>query len=68
MPDQNLRVPAWCPVCEGLMKGQSTQTFYKYQCCVNCFIEFVEGREERWKSGWRPTVDQVESFRERFGV
>jgi hypothetical protein len=26
----------------------------KYDCCNNCYILFIEGREDRWKSGWRP--------------
>jgi len=28
----------------------------KYNCCYNCFIQYVHGREERWKSGWRPNI------------
>ena len=31
---------------------------HKYDCCQNCFIKYVEGREERWKSGWRPTKEE----------
>ncbi len=26
----------------------------KYSSCELCFVEFIEGREERWKNGWRP--------------
>ena len=26
----------------------------KFDCCWNCYIQWVEGREERWLSGWRP--------------
>jgi hypothetical protein len=26
----------------------------KFDCCFNCYIQWVEGREERWRSGWRP--------------
>lgn len=26
----------------------------KFDCCFKCYIQWVEGREERWKSGWRP--------------
>jgi len=28
----------------------------KYNCCYNCFIQYVHGREKRWKSGWRPNI------------
>jgi len=26
----------------------------KFDCCLKCYIQWVEGREERWKLGWRP--------------
>ena len=26
----------------------------KYECCFKCYIQWVEGREERWATGWRP--------------
>ena len=59
----SLRVPMWCPVCKSIMKGsKSNHTYYNYDCCVNCFIEFVEGREERWEGGWRPTDELLDVF------
>ncbi len=56
------RVPAFCPLCEKIMKGRSTFTFYEHGVCVNCTIYFIEGREERWKSGWRPSEDEMKAF------
>lgn len=50
------------------MKGRSTGTFYSYGCCIECFIEFVEGREARWKDGWRPTAEDLARYQERFGT
>ncbi len=26
----------------------------KYECCKTCYVKWVEDREERWLSGWRP--------------
>ncbi len=26
----------------------------KFECCFNCYIQYVEDREERWLKGWRP--------------
>ena len=26
----------------------------KFGCCFGCYIQWIEGREERWLSGWRP--------------
>lgn len=59
----NLLVPMFCPVCDVIMKGsRSNRTFYDFGCCMDCHIEFVEGREQRWTDGWRPTSEQVAIF------
>jgi hypothetical protein len=26
----------------------------KFNCCFGCYIQWIEGREERWQKGWRP--------------
>ena len=26
----------------------------KFSCCYKCYIQYVEYREDRWNSGWRP--------------
>ncbi len=28
--------------------------FSKYETCQKCYVKFIEDREDRWKSGWRP--------------
>tara|TARA_B100000902_G_C26505932_1_gene526197 strand:+ start:102 stop:473 length:372 start_codon:yes stop_codon:yes gene_type:complete len=44
-----------CPVCEVYSMSIKDDLYMtKYKCCFNCFIQYIEGREERWKSGWRP--------------
>ena len=30
----------------------------KFHCCFNCYIQWVEGREERWEKGWRPIISR----------
>ena len=44
-----------CPIC-GSYSFSSEDDLYmtKYECCFNCYIQYIEDREERWKSGWRP--------------
>ncbi len=44
-----------CPVC-GVYSMTSRDDLYmnKFQCCWDCYIQYVDGREERWKTGWRP--------------
>ncbi len=44
-----------CPVCS-IYSFKSNDDVYmsKFDCCEKCYIQWVEGREERWKTGWRP--------------
>lgn len=44
-----------CPVCSTYsMSSRDDLYMNKFKCCWNCYIQYVEGREERWKTGWRP--------------
>lgn len=44
-----------CPVCNTYsFKTRDDVFMNKFECCYNCYMQWVEGREERWKSGWRP--------------
>lgn len=65
---ESLRTPLWCPVCELVMKGGSggdDKSYFKFGCCRHCHVEFVEHREERWESGWRPDAEQVAKMIEK---
>ena len=44
-----------CPVCD-IYSFKSVDDVYmtKFDCCYKCYIQWVEGREERWIKGWRP--------------
>lgn len=60
---RNYRVPSFCPVCQVVMKGhKSTISYYNFACCADCHIQWVEGREEKWKEGWRPTSEQIAEY------
>ena len=44
-----------CPVCNTYsFKTRDDVFMNKFECCYNCYMQWVEGREERWKLGWRP--------------
>lgn len=44
-----------CPVCGSYSFSLNDDIYMiKFNCCFNCYIQYIEGREERWKSGWRP--------------
>ena len=44
-----------CPTCN-TYSFKSIDDLYmtKFEWCHKCYIQWVEGREERWKTGWRP--------------
>ena len=44
-----------CPVSK-VYSFKSNDDVYmsKFGCCEKCYIQWVEDREERWKTGWRP--------------
>ena len=49
-----------CSVCEKYsFSFQDSLYINKYETCYVCYIKWVEGREERWKSGWRPNKEGV---------
>jgi hypothetical protein len=44
-----------CCTCSSKIKNLDDDACYtKYQTCFACYIEHIEGREERWLKGWRP--------------
>lgn len=48
-----------CPVCSIYSFDIRDDVYMnKYDCCFNCFIQYVEGREERWETGWRPNLGE----------
>ena len=48
-----------CPTCETYsFKIRDDLYMNKYECCFNCYIQWIEDREERWLNGWRPKKEQ----------
>tara|TARA_R110000851_G_scaffold189584_2_gene339824 strand:- start:64 stop:447 length:384 start_codon:yes stop_codon:yes gene_type:complete len=44
-----------CPVCSSYSFDLKDDVYMaKFDCCFKCFIQWIEGREDRWKTGWRP--------------
>ena len=48
-----------CPVCD-VYSFEIRDNIYmnKFDCCFECYIQWVENREERWESGWRPNEEK----------
>jgi len=44
-----------CSVCDVYTFNTRDDVYVnKYSCCYECYIQWVDGREERWATGWRP--------------
>ena len=44
-----------CPVCGSYSFSEKDDLYMvKFECCYDCYVQYIDGREERWKSGWRP--------------
>ena len=48
-----------CPVCDSFSFSIHDDVYMtKFECCKQCYIQWVEDREERWESGWRPRKEK----------
>lgn len=44
-----------CSTCNTYsFKSRDDVYMTKFGCCFKCYVQYVEGREDRWKNGWRP--------------
>jgi hypothetical protein len=44
-----------CPVCSIYSFSLEDDVYMnRFKCCRKCYVQYVEDREERWNSGWRP--------------
>ena len=44
-----------CPICNIFSFDMRDDLYMnKFECCFKCYVQWVEDREERWLSGWRP--------------
>ena len=49
------KVERTCPVCAKFSISSKDDVYMnKFACCFDCYIKYVEHREDRWSSGWRP--------------
>jgi hypothetical protein len=48
-----------CPVCKKYSFHPRDDLYMnKFSACWACYIQHIEGREERWTSGWRPNKEE----------
>ncbi len=47
-----------CSNCGGYsFKIEDDVYMNKFDCCYTCYVKWVEDREDRWLTGWRPNND-----------
>ena len=50
-----------CPVCKTYSFSRKDDLYMnRFKCCYDCYVDFVEYREEAWRNGDRPTEEQIE--------
>jgi hypothetical protein len=48
-----------CPLCKKFLFNPKHSVFLqKFDTCFTCYVSYVEDREERWLSGWRPDQEK----------
>jgi len=48
-----------CPICSEYSFNMKDDLYMnKFECCWKCYIQWIEDREERWATGWRPHKEQ----------
>lgn len=54
-------VPLNCPVCNYLLRTSDDEKSYKnFHCCESCETLWARPNQEMWRSGWRPSAEEVQ--------
>lgn len=48
-----------CSVCNEYSFNKADDVYLiKFNTCHKCYVQYIEDREQKWMSGWRPTEDK----------
>ena len=67
VPKENVSFcPTDCPLC-GLTIGdaENVSNYLKYDSCENCYLKWGQARSSKWKSGWRPSPQEIKEENKR---
>ena len=54
--------PIDCPVCKFVLRDDhDVQSVKKESACTECTINFKHIFLDRWKNGWRPSIEEARS-------
>lgn len=52
----------FCDVCGIIFESSEDEKVYKrFGCCSSCADMWAYSNSEKWKSGWRPSSDQIKT-------
>jgi hypothetical protein len=58
--DSDKSIPLFCSICESLLRSrEDEEAIIEFSCCHLCALAWAHSRRQEWKSGWRPSQDQV---------
>lgn len=52
--------PIFCPLCDHIMNSYyDEEAWKKFECCDDCANSWAYASADAWKTGWRPTKQEV---------
>jgi hypothetical protein len=53
----------YCQLCKyPLITYHDFRLNREFECCLDCYLTFIEGRKNEWKKGWRPKQEVVDNY------
>ena len=55
-----------CPICDAYSFSRKDDLYMnKFECCFDCYIQYIQGCEDKWLKGWRPNHETKNSTKEQ---
>jgi len=53
----------YCTLCNyPLITGEDFDTGNNYNCCYDCYLQFIEGNKQEWEKGIRPSKSVLKDY------
>lgn len=60
--DRDDAMPLFCCICDSIMRTSLDEEAYeKFNCCDSCATYWAYPRKDEWKSGWRPSEEEIKN-------
>lgn len=54
----NRNIQRECTFCNTYSFSREDDVYItKFETCFKCYVKYVEGKENKWKNGWRPNLE-----------